>query len=195
MVHEPQYTFWNVGRETSERCTLGFEKGWRNPARRICICSFSQKEYLYLIMQLSFSAGEDVEAFSLTSLLPISSLQPGWQGLILGPICHLLAGSTVGVSLEICSYNFASFCVFIPPFASVTPVLLVGHFPPSVLHLGARTLVSVGTVEGTNFDVSEANLHPCFAPQIVEMLLNFFVPHSHLSDGGNKPPLMHCHKA
>lgn len=103
MVHGPQYMFWNVGRETSESYTPGFEKGWRNPARRICVCSFSQKEYLCLIMQPSFSAGEDMETFSLTSLLPVSSLQLGWQGLILGPICHLLAGGTVGVSLEICS--------------------------------------------------------------------------------------------
>lgn len=74
--------------------------------------------------------------------------------------------------------DFASFLVFTPPFASVTPVLLVGHFPPSVLHLGARTLVSAGTVEGTDFDVSEASLHPCFASQIVATLLSFFVPHS-----------------
>lgn len=146
--------------EFPERCTPGFGNGWGNPGRGICILfpRRSTSNYVVKLLCHPVLSEEGVRIFSWKSLLPVSSLQPGWQGLMLGPTCHLLAGGTVMFHWRSAATDFASFPSLLFPLPLSQPPFWWG-ISPSPLHLRVKTLVSAGTVTETDC-VHTASLRP-----------------------------------
>lgn len=161
----------SVGKETSGRphsCKASlrmFVNSCRSPVGGLRVCSFSQKEYLWLVMRPGSAAL--AASLSLLGRAGIAFLFPPCAQLarLVRPHCHLLAGGTVGVSPG-------------------TPE----HLSPSVLLLGARTPVSAGTVKVSDLGVSTSPLRPA-------LLLRSWEHHSaclrlalsHLSGGAMSP--------